>query len=551
MRAGSGVRRFTQVLRAGCRIPAQSRVRRSFRARFGRPHSLRGQPAFDQVGLAQLEGPGLALDALLGVRLGEVPALDDEAPHPSEVEGHERCHEALEGDGAEAGCDDEVVDDPRPQLVGEVEAGDGFAHLVGADAVRAALCPAQPEAPRRPLGELACFDRQLLGRRRVVGREHRPPGVGQGHPPGPELGEEAQRVHLERARIHPALEAVGRDLVAALDLEPRVGVAASQPQDRPDDLAEHRPEISRGVLRIVDLGAQARLADGEPAHERVRGHPDVDPELADLGRPVLLGQVVADEVAGDAEVAADRLADPAPVEGPGQRVGDGVRDRAVVLVAGVERCHVVEAALEDGPGEQLDPFGGDRAEVGIDDHEGLGLERGGDLEDGAQGGALAAHAIDLGVGEGQALEAVRGPDEQDPLDVVRRLGLGDHALGPVGRAGVGVDEERPQVREVLDEAGLRGASHVPDRRRVLEARDADDEVDPAEAFDLRGDRGRQNGGGHGVTVSRATVGRAGMSGAASTARHPRGRVNGAASPRPRQRRGISISVQSGFGTPGW
>ena len=138
-------------------------------------------------------------------------------------------------------------------------------------------------------------------------------------------------------------------------------------------------------------------------------------------------EVVPDEVARDAEVAADRLADAQPVQGPRQRVGDVVGDRAVVLVAGVQRRDVVVAALEDRPGEELDPLGPDRAQVGVDDDERLDLERRRDLEDRPQRGALAADAVDLGVRERDPRELVRRAHEQDPLDVVRRLGLDDDA----------------------------------------------------------------------------------------------------------------------------
>ena len=67
-----------------------------------------------------------------------------------------------------------------------------------------------------------------------------------------------------------------------LDREPVVGVRVGQPQDRPDDLAEHRPEVGARVLRVVDLRPEARLADREPAGQRRGRHPDVDPELADV-----------------------------------------------------------------------------------------------------------------------------------------------------------------------------------------------------------------------------------------------------------------------------
>ena len=162
-----------------------------------------------------------------------------------------------------------------------------------------------------------------------------------------ELGQEPDRVDLERRRIGVALEAVGRDVVRAVDRLPARGVPDGEPEDRPDDLAEHRAEVGAGVLRIVDLRAEPGLADGEPAGQRRRRHPDVDPELRDVVVPVVEREVVPDEVARDPEIAADRLADPMAVQRPGERIGDRVRDRAVVLVAGVERRDEVIAALED------------------------------------------------------------------------------------------------------------------------------------------------------------------------------------------------------------
>ena len=288
------------------------------------------------------------------------------------------------------------------------------------------------------------------------------------------------------------LEAVRGHVVAALRLLPAIRVRDGQAEDRGDDLAEHRAEVRAGVLRVVDLRAEPRLADGEAAVERQRGHPDVDAELRDLGRPVALGEVVLDEVAGHAEVAADRLADPQPVERAGQRVRDVVRDRAVVLVAGVQRGDVVVAALEDRPGQELDPLRTDRAQVGVDDDERLDLERRRDLEERPQRGALAAGALDLGVRERDPRELVGRPNEQDPLDVVGRLGLDDDPPGPVRRARIGVHDDRAEVGEVLHEAGLGRAHDIADRRGVLEAGDADHDVRSFESVDLFADGRRQH-----------------------------------------------------------
>ena len=371
--------------------------------------SADGLPALDQVRLQQLELARLALDAVLGGVGRDGAVLDDEGADAPEVDRHEGGDHRFDVgalvrafDGA-AGGDDQVVDHARPQVVGEVERGHGLGHLErGGRGGR--HVPADAE-----LGTGLVRERARFGGERQHGlgggrREHVPPRVGEGQRAGVELGQQAQRVHLERGRVDDPLEAVGRDVVAAVDGQPVIGVAVGQPQDRADDLAEHRAEVGARVLRVVDLRPEPGLADREPAGQRRGRHPDVDAELADVRRPVVQLEVVADEVARDAEVAADRLADPVAVEGPGQRVGDGVGDRAVVLVAGVERGHEVIAALEDRAGEELDPLRDDAPQVRVDDDERLDLERGGDLEDRAQGRALAADAVDLGVGQADALE---------------------------------------------------------------------------------------------------------------------------------------------------
>ena len=134
-------------------------------------------------------------------------------------------------------------------------------------------------SPSRPAS--AASSRTVVGGRRG---EHRAPRVGEGQRAGVELGQEAERVHLERRRVDDPLEAVGRDVVAAVDRQPVLLVAVGEPQDRADDLAEHRPEVGAGVLGVVDLGAEPGLADGEAAGQRRGRHPDVDAELADVRR---------------------------------------------------------------------------------------------------------------------------------------------------------------------------------------------------------------------------------------------------------------------------
>jgi hypothetical protein len=104
--------------------------------------------------------------------------------------------------------------------------------------------------------------------------------------------------------------------------------------------------------------------------------------------------------------------------------------------------------------------------------------------------------FDLRVSQSGPRELVLWPDQKELLDVVWGLGLHDDPGGPVGRAGVGVDEDRPEVGEVLDEPGLGGADDVADRRGVLEAGDADHDVGATDAGDLVAYGRREGGRGH-------------------------------------------------------
>ena len=105
---------------------------------------------------------------------------------------------------------------------------------------------------------------------------------------------------------------------------------------------------------------------------------------------------------------------------------------------------------------------------------------------------------------------------------------------PSGEPGVRVDDHGPQVREVLDEAGLSRAHHVTDGRCVLEAWDSDHDVGFAESGDLF-PHGRSQGS-FGHRPHRTTPhGR--------DALQVRIRV-------PPQRRGIGVVIQSGATSPG-
>ena len=87
-------------------------------------------------------------------------------------------------------------------------------------------------------------------------------------------------------------------------------------------------------------------------------------------------------------------------------------------------------------------------------------------------------------------------DQQDLFDVARRLGLHDDSPGAVWGAGIGVDQDRPEIREVLDEAGLSRTDDVADSRRVPKARDPDHDVGTTEPGYLILDFGSQRAGRH-------------------------------------------------------
>ena len=155
--------------------------------------------------------------------------------------------------------------------------------------------------------------------------------------------------------------------VGPLHVAPRLGVATRECEGRSHDLGEHRSEVGARVLGIVDLRTEEGLRHADAAHERGRGHEDVDPEACDLGVPDRFGEVGTGERRVKGELAADGLAHARAVQRPGQRIGDGVGDRSVVLVARVEGRHVVRVTFHDRAQEAADPFGRDAPQVGVDD----------------------------------------------------------------------------------------------------------------------------------------------------------------------------------------
>ena len=86
------------------------------------------------------------------------------------------------------------------------------------------------------------------------------------------------------------------------------------------------------------------------------------------------------------------------------------------------------------------------------------------------------------VGSDELAEAPVAVVEQDGVEI--DAGLPDDVRRPVGRPAVGVHEDGPATREIFGQPGLDGPDDVADRLGVVEARDADEDVDVLQAAAL-------------------------------------------------------------------
>ncbi|HEV3011721.1 MAG TPA: hypothetical protein VG499_00450 [Actinomycetota bacterium] len=314
----------------------------------------------------------------------------------------------------------------------------------------------------------------LLDPVEVLGGQDLAPELVLGHVPLDEAPHQPVQVDPDLLGRGGRAEPVGGDVGDAVGLGPAVDVPPGQGEQAPHDLAEHRAQVAAGVLGVVQLGPEHALADAEALAQGDRGHPDVDPEAGHVGAPHLLAGPVGGQPAREAEVAADRLAQPPPVQGGGQREGDRVGDGAVQLVPGVQRGDQVVAVLQDRPDQPVDPGRADRAQVGVQHRAAPGPDGRGQLEDGPEGRALAGQAD---IGHGQLVRALDLGVEQQQLLVA--VGGGGHGRldRAVGRVAVRDGDQAAAVGEVLAQPGLHGTDDVADRPGVLERRDADEHVD--------------------------------------------------------------------------
>ena len=97
----------------------------------------------------------------------------------------------------------------------------------------------------------------------------------------------------------------------------------------------------------MDFCAKEALANPCAAGNSFRRHPDIDAEPSHFRFPDMLIEIVGRKCTGKTKLPADGLADPLPVERPGEWIGETVRDRAVVFVAQIVGCDVVVSLFHD------------------------------------------------------------------------------------------------------------------------------------------------------------------------------------------------------------
>ena len=199
--------------------------------------------------------------------------------------------------------------------------------------------------------------------------------------------------------------------------------------------------------------------------------------------------LTAAEVNGKAELAADRLADPLAIQGPGDWIHDAVCDGPVELVAPVEWRHIVEMALQDRAEKELKPFGSDRAEVRVNHGASSHLQTIRDLEDSAKGAPFPGDAVVRGHDPGDRGRGLRDEDRSQ----IRQLCLSHDLLSPIRGAAVRVDNDRLRAGEVLGQSRRRCADHVADSPGVVVARDPHEQVGTVDLakLDLDGLRERR------------------------------------------------------------
>ena len=199
-----------------------------------------------------------------------------------------------------------------------------------------------------------------------------------------------------------------------------------------------------GVRRQVDELGHVAAHRGEPLEAALREalHPELQLEVGDAGHEV--------GVAGALAVAVDRALE---LGGPAEHRGDGVGDRAPAVVLGVDADLLVGAEVVRHLADDPLHLVGQRAAVGVAEHEAVGAVGGGRLEhaEGVLGVGLVAVEEVLGVEE--------HPQTGRGLEEGHRLAHHGHALVERGLQRLG----HVVVPRLADDAG--GGRAGADQRR--------------------------------------------------------------------------------------
>src|SRR3990172_1584437 len=406
-------------------------------------------PVIDQVFFILFEFPAEFFYLLFRLLLPHVLDLHDERCGLSKIERRQRLEQVLKRKSSFMVCKGVVIHDPCPELKRE------------------------PELPVRTVCQGLDFSQ-------IARPEDTQPYLPEPLDAFPEQGEHPVDIHLHVLKPYHILETERGNRFRSFHLFPGVPVCFHETESRSRHLGQHGAQIRAGVLGVVDLRAEKGLRNLEIVGDGLRGHPDVYAIPGDVRVPDVFGEIEFRKTARKSEVSADGLANALAVKRARQGIDNAVRDRPIVFMPMVERGNIVETVLDHRLHKELHPFRRDAPEVRVHHRACLYVQRGGDLEDGAEGAPFSRNAD------------VRRRDLEERLDpVMEEDGLKILDRGPVyqlyrsiNRAAVGIYEHRFFVREIFGNSRMDRANHVAYGTRVIIARDADEDIGGLYAFEL-------------------------------------------------------------------
>lgn len=297
------------------------------------------------------------------------------------------------------------------------------------------------------------------------------------------------QTYMDLFRYDFRLKTECRQVGSFLNILPRFVVFLDEREQRPHHLSEHRDE-RRSAAWIMNFGSQEGLADLESVSQGNCCHPDVDAEVGDSGFPDVLTDIMAENVSRETELPAHGLADFLSVEGPCERIDQGVGDESIELVAGVERRNKVVPLGENGSGKKLDPVRRDGTEVCVDDNDGFGVEPVGDIKDPPEGLPLPRisrerrhHFLNRDVKVlNERMFLVGNQDGSEHVCFFQ--GFLDNSPGFIRRTAIGVDNHALPLGEIFRQSNADGLHHMSDRALVVEAGNANQNVCGIDVLDL-------------------------------------------------------------------